>query len=83
MTSYRGESVSELGELDADKVIPAWPDEDEAGILAVADFVEGELLTTPWTLTGDSSRGVSGQAPRHGRVFTPRSRSGTSWNRRA
>ena len=44
MTSYRGESVSELGELDADKAIPAWQDRDKAGILALADFVEGERL---------------------------------------
>ena len=35
--------MSKLGELDADKVIPAWPVEDEGGILAVADMVEGEM----------------------------------------
>ena len=42
-TSYGGESVSKLRELDADKVFPAWPSADKAGILPVADFVEGEL----------------------------------------
>ena len=42
-TSYGGESVSKLRELDADKVIPAWPSADRAGILPVADFVDGEL----------------------------------------
>ena len=42
-TSYGGESVSKLRELDADKVFPAWPSADKAGILPVSDFVEGEL----------------------------------------
>ena len=42
-TSYGGEAVSKLRELDAHKVFPAWPSADKAGILPVADFVEGEL----------------------------------------
>ena len=42
-TSYGGESVSKLRELDADKVFPAWPSAGKAGILPVGDFVEGEL----------------------------------------
>ena len=49
---YMGSPIEHMQDLDAEKVIAAWPAEGSAGVKLITEFLEGEVLTTVSDPTG-------------------------------